>query len=297
MASAMSPETRPPDNAGPPPLDHEASTRAPRFTSHARRQRERYGARVFRVTIPLTQEQALPGVARDRLVREMVRLNHHHGATRFHVVLDAGADAPDTHLVSAMARSCLAPAPVIGLVLATEARHISAVLLESLRQAVDDRDTTLELPLPPPVDSSGSGSSGGGRDSFAHAAMLAREHSFPVTAVRFVRVPGDDAEQRREDAMLLNRLRVRALRIHPSPQPARAPAAPDQRTPTDDYLAAVADLVEQLEPALQIQGLGPAAAPERAADATGLEFGENFHARLEQTLAARGSRQGCRATP
>jgi len=294
----------------------------PRFTSHARRLRERYGARVFRISVPLTREHAAPGGARDHIVRQMVHLNHHHGATRFHAVLDAGmlhkgmlhtggtldTGMLDTGAAGEIVQACLAPAPVVGLVLVIDPQHVSAALLDSLRAAASDHDMALELPLPP-ADAPANALTVA-HDAFARAAACGRERSFPVTAVRLMGGIGDGTRQRREDAALLNRLRIRAVRIHPQHRPGKTPTAATEFPTADSYLAAVAELVEHLDPAVQIQGLGPAPLPEQPASGrpapehvvpgkpAGPDWmltGEDFHARLEQTLTTRDSHQGCHA--
>ena len=72
------------------------------------------------------------------------------------------------------------------------------------------------------------------------------------------------------------------------------PDDPPVATTAEEYLAAVADLVEQIDPSIQILGLGPALAPERLGGPAWLLTGEDFHLRLEQTLTERDRRQGCR---
>lgn len=270
-----------PGETPPRPPDVGPSSR-PRFTSHSRRLRERHGGRVFRISVPLEAGPEPAETARDLLVSEMVRLNHRHGATRFQAVIEAPRGALDAGAVADLVRACLSPAPVVGLVLVAGAEAVTTDLLGKLREAVGDGDTALELPLPAASQPSGS------RDVFARAATLAREASIPVTAVRIVNAASEETGALGDDASLLNRLRVRAVKIHP--------AGTADEDGAEAYLEAVADLVEQLDPAVQIQGLGPAPFPDRPADEPAwLTTGEDFHDRLEQTLAARGGRQGCRA--
>ncbi|MBN2492097.1 MAG: hypothetical protein JXQ29_14720 [Planctomycetes bacterium] len=279
------------------PLPASAAGAAPgRFRSFRDERRRVHRTRVHRIEIP----GALPapevgvhtgpletaGTLRDVVVRAMLRRNQHQGATRFHVVLSEPPRDPVDPTWRADLGAALALRPVVGLICRTPVAQVTVKLLDALAEAAGDKEIWLEMAAHPP----------GGAAEFAAAAHAARNRSIPVIATLLLGVPGETPGTH---ARRLNEIRVRAVRIHPFHESApdagcggteHSGTFPDRGA----YLAALADLVERLEPSIELAGLGAGVPPARVRAPAWLREAADYHELLEHELARRGSRQGRR---
>jgi len=283
-----------------------------RFRSFGHEQRRRHRVRVFRVEVaaapagsgsrPAAASErgcASFGVSeparslRDEAVQGMLRLNHRHGATRFHLVLTAPPSDPTDPAWREVLGATLALRPLVGLILKAPPARIDAELLEALARMAPGREVWLEMAAYPAP---------GHAAQFAAAARLARSRSIPVIATLILDSRRESGKDRHALARRLNELRVRSVRIHPvqrcEGEPAGLTPEPGDEFPDrESYLDALVDVVERLDPAVELQGLGARTSPARVVTPEWLREPADFHELLELELTRRDSRQGRRRSP
>ncbi len=255
-----------------------------RYHAFARALRSRVGARAARVE--LRDAPGAPDAFRDAAIRAIARRNFGSGIERFVVAWrprgDAGAAA-----WRAEAETLLALIPIVGVVAVAPGEAFTAERAAALAVGDGTKPVWIEAP----------GDAQAGWSGLERAATTGRNAGLPI--VGRIGVRGDDAASVAREA---NALRLRAVNLLP-PQH----VAPDRRRPEDPFadppallehtvfLDVAADVVERLEPSIQVLGLGRMAPADAILAPDWVRDGDDLPG-LHATLEARGTHQGARLT-
>ena len=304
----------------------QASSR--RFQSFRDYLKERHGDRVYRVDLASTTRgleslrsprKALPqsiprsprdtvrpepitSTTRDELIRAMADLNHRYGARRFVVAL--APDIPHIHPAEVFdwCQIAVALTPVVGLILVPPPSVEITSLVKKIRRITPQgQECWIELEVPFPAGTADRTGPDGSPPwtCFTRNVLQAQNASVPVIADLTLGKPNCRESEWIQAIRILNRLRVRSLRVHPYHVDAHEHIvktnntfSPVQFRKEDDYTAALGRLVDRLEPTMLLQGLGPRVSPQRILAPGWLKTPHDYFQNLERDLTARQSRQG-----
>jgi len=244
---------------------------------------------------------------RDEVIRGMVRLNDRHGATRFLVCLHLPGDDAAGEATIQRVRESVAIAPVVGVIVKALGEQITSGFLNSLRIAAAGGEVWIEVDLGAAEPDRGhQRDARAGREAGARAARLARDHAVGVIAAVRIGAPGESERDRSDLVHLLNRLRVRSVRFRPFTHLDGATVGEPgghedlglrSTLSQDDYVERVAQMIEQLDPSILVQGLGSLDLAGSAGTSHGPRQAPDLHPRLEARLRARGTRHGSERRP
>ncbi len=301
-----------------------------RYYAFSRFLRERFGGRVWRVTVDggftcpnvdgtvttggcvycdnrsFSPNRRLPRTdVRTQVRRGIDVLGRRHGASRFLAYFQA---ATNTHAPVPRLRqlydSALDHPQVVGLAVGTRPDSVPNPVLDLLQEYARDRYVCLELGLQSRHDRSLDWMNRGHHfDAFVDAVTRARGRGLDLCAHVILGLPGETPEDMLQTADALAELPVDAVKIHNlhvvrgTPMEAMYHAGTVPMLTLDDYVAVVCDFLERLPAEMVIHRLNGDAPPDYlVAPAWCLEK-PALLAAIDAELARRDSWQGkrCRA--
>jgi radical SAM protein (TIGR01212 family) len=274
----------------PPPLTAER-----RYFAFSQFLRQRFGTRVYRVTVDggftcpnvdgavavggcvycdnrsFSPNRRLPRTPiREQVHRGVAILQKRYGADRFLAYFQAATNtyAPVEKLQKLYDEALEHP-QVVGLAIGTRPDCVPEPILELIQGYARDRYVCLELGLQTIHDRSLDWMNRGHHfDAFVDAVARCQQHGFDLCAHVILGLPGESAADMMATANVLGGLPVQAVKIHNLHVVRNTPLEEMYRSGTvrmmelDEYVHTVCDFLERLAPHMVIQRLNGDAPPD-----------------------------------
>jgi radical SAM protein (TIGR01212 family) len=266
-----------------------------RYYAFSRFLRERFGGKIYRVTIDagftcpnvdgtvavggcvycdnrsFSPNRRLPRTGiREQIERGIRALQQRYGAERFIAYFQAATNtyAPVTKLRNLYDQAVGHP-QVVGLAIGTRPDCVADDVLDLIQGYARDRYVCLELGLQSIHDRSLDWMNRGHHfDSFADAVKRCQGRGFDLCAHVILGLPGESGDDMLATAETLASLPVQAVKIHnlhvvkDTPLEEMHQAGTVRMLERDEYVSVVCDFLERLPPSMVIQRLSGEAPPD-----------------------------------